>query len=462
MKTLPKALKSAVKPKPSVKHTTVYDRAFNPYRLPKTPQADDLVNRVLHFLSGLETSRKWRGVSQARKRARRKTDQQRYERQVAALISDVAVNHLSSPDAWIRVPRRKQDLGAASNYKPTFITEKFVDVMDDLSAPEMDFLVIDLGSHNQNPFAVNRAQARRKQTRIRATDRLNEWITERNLRVSDFGLDPSEEVIYLKGKKQGTGFWAEASLMPYKDTDKTREMRADLQKINAWLAQANLDIATHHPEVNLNHRRLRRIFNEGSWESHGRFYGGFWIDLPGEIRMDLLIDGELTADLDFGQMNPRLLYAEVDVRPHFQDAYAVPGLELHREGVKKLMNSLIGASKPLSRFPKEVRKLLPYKVDRNGQLQTIKNVDEAVELITEFHRLITHKFCMGLANRLMYRESEIMNSVLLTLIDEGITALPIHDGLLVAQSKAERARVVMLETFKTVTGIEGVVSISLE
>lgn len=442
--------------------TTEYDKPFRPNRIAKSEAAKGLVDEVLHLLEGLEKYRQWRGSLLARQRARRKSDEERYRRQVEALVSDVTVNYLNDPNSWIRVPRRKQDLGAVSNYKPVFITEKFVEVMDDMGTPEMDFITIDLGSRDENPFATSRTGAKRKQTRIKATQRLIERIEERDLCLSDFSLDPSEEVIHLKGKKQGDGFWATAGLIPYKDNDKTRQMREELRKINEWLEKADLGIASDHPSVDLSQRRLRRIFNEGSWESHGRFYGGFWIDLTKEIRQDLLIDDELTADLDFGQMNPRLLYAEVGTRPTFEDAYAVPGFEKHREGVKKLLNSLIAASKPLGRYPKGIRKLLPTQIDINGEKRILKTVQEAADLISEFHRPIAPKFCMGLANRLMYRESEIMNKTLLALMQEGITSLPIHDGMLVAQSKAERARAVMLEAFRTATGFEGIVSISYD
>jgi len=183
--------------------------------------------------------------------------------------------------------------------------------------------------------------------------------------------------------------------------------------------------------------------------------------MPKEVREDILIDGELTADLDFGQMGPRLLYAEVGVEPSFDDAYGVPGLELHRDGVKKLLNALIGASKPLGRYPKGVNKLLPPIVRLPDGERILKSVHDAVELVSDFHKPIAHKFCSGMSNKLMYRESEIMNTVLLSLIDEQITALPIHDGLLVAESKADRARQVMLEVFRAKTGADGVVSVDL-
>ena len=450
------------KPNSSKAQKVLNDKPFNPHRIVASDAAKSLVGEMLHYLNSVELHQQDLGRTAARKRKRKTLDQNRYVRQVEALVSDVAVNHLTAPGSWLRVPRRKQDLGSSSNYKPTYITEKFVDVMDSFALPEVSFITIDLGSRDENPLATIRSQTLGKQTRIRPTQRLIDRIEQRNLKQSDFRLDPAEEVIHLKGKKQGDSFWATAGLIPYEDIDKTRQMREDLHRINQFLEKADIELGTDHPNVDLTQRRLHRLFNEGSWESHGRFYGGFWIDLSKEIRRDLLIDGELTADLDFGQMNPRLLYAEVGVKPTFGDAYAIPGFEAHREGVKKLLNSLIAAPKPLGRYPKGVRRLLPAQIDVGGEKRILKKFQEAVDLISDFHRSIAPKFCMGLANHLMYRESEIMNRTLLALMKEGITALPIHDGMLVAESKAERARQVMLETFRTATGFEGVVSINYD
>jgi hypothetical protein len=453
---------NAKKPTVSKAQKVLYDKPFNPHRIATSDAAKSLVGEMLHYLSSLEKHRQDMGWKLARKRGRKTLDRNRYERQVEALVSDVAVHHLTGTGSWLRVPRRKQDLGSSSNYKPAYITEKFVDVMDSLALPEVGFIAIDLGSRDENPFANNRSQAIGKQTRIRATQRLIDRIEQRNLKPSDFSLDPAEEVIHLKGKKQGESFWATAGLIPYQDTDKTRQMREDLRRINEWLDKADIELGTDHPTVDLTQRRLHRLFNEGSWESHGRFYGGFWITLPKEIRRDILIDGELTADLDFGQMNPRLLYAEVGVRPSFEDAYAVPGFEAHREGVKKLLNSLIAAPKPLGRYPKDVKRFLPPLIDIGGEKHILNKIQVAVDLISDFHRPIAQMFCKGISNRLMYKESEIMNKTLLSLVEEGITALPIHDGMLVAQSKAERARDVMLKAFKDTTGFEGVVSINYD
>ena len=65
----------------------------------------------------------------------------------------------------------------------------------------------------------------------------------------------------------------------------------------------------------------------------------------------------------------------------------------------------------------------------------------------------------GLGHRCQFLESEILVSVLLRLGEAGITALRIHDAVLVPQSAVEIARATMLDVFKQKTGAEGQVDV---
>ncbi len=53
---------------------------------------------------------------------------------------------------------------------------------------------------------------------------------------------------------------------------------------------------------------------------------------------------------------------------------------------------------------------------------------------------------------LMSTESRIIVAVVLRLMREGITALPMHDGLMVAASRLDRARAVMGDVAESEVG----------
>jgi len=53
---------------------------------------------------------------------------------------------------------------------------------------------------------------------------------------------------------------------------------------------------------------------------------------------------------------------------------------------------------------------------------------------------------------LMFTESRVLTAVLAELMERGIVALPLHDGLLCAQSRKEEAAEVMLRKAIDITG----------
>jgi hypothetical protein len=54
--------------------------------------------------------------------------------------------------------------------------------------------------------------------------------------------------------------------------------------------------------------------------------------------------------------------------------------------------------------------------------------------------------------KLMMLESEILIMALELLASAGITALPLHDSVLVAGSQSDAAKAIMQEAFTTITG----------
>ena len=59
----------------------------------------------------------------------------------------------------------------------------------------------------------------------------------------------------------------------------------------------------------------------------------------------------------------------------------------------------------------------------------------------------------GIGMQLFRKESDILVDVLLTLKTQGITALPIHDAVVVRDDKSDIAKATMQKVFKDHTGI---------
>jgi len=437
-------------------HEPTRDFFFDGHRIARSDIAKQLVSEVLTLLTALDTNGSEDGTIAPRLRARRHVDQRIYEQQVEAVLCDLITVHHRGPGHSLCVTRNKRALSRRDRYRAPFLSEKLIDVVDAFVA--VGICTIQLGTHRRVSGGAGSTT-----TTIRPGPALLAFLARLPVRLYDLGRHPGEEVIVLKAPKTRSDESGER--LDYDDTPERDAWREEVRRINRWLADADIEYAPldgrpRHAAVDTRDRTLRRVFVNGVFDQHGRLYGGFWESLRSQDRKDcILIDGEAVAALDYGHMGVRLMYAHAGVVPHFEDAYAIPGLEQHREGAKKLINAMLNASKPLARAPKGTRELLPVRVVVNGHDIGGGHIDLLTKLVTDFHQPVAHLFYQGMGLRGMRQESDIMVRVLLNLIDQGVTALPIHDGLLVAESRAALAETAMLAAFQAVTGHAGVVKL---
>lgn len=296
-------------------------------------------------------------------------------------------------------------------------------------------------------------------TLVEPTDKFKALLNQATITPSDFTHDSQAEVIRLKHHKRSKNERDE--LVDYPETKHTRRLRAAMRRINAMLAAA--DILLTRPACKMKgtirlasnfdilDRHLRRQFatfdGKPRWDLHGRLYGGFWEQMEEADRPALRINGEPIADLDFSYLHLNLFYHRKGETPPDGDLYAIPGWENHRPGVKKVLNALI--NKPgLKQWPNigkrrgATRELFPT----GTKLATVKAA------IMKLHPILADvEKETGFS--LAFTESEIIMDALLTLADAGIPALPMHDGLMVPASKADKAEAVMVQAGERVAGV---------
>jgi hypothetical protein len=166
-------------------------------------------------------------------------------------------------------------------------------------------------------------------------------------------------------------------------------------------------------------------------------------------RQQISLDGKPMITLDYSQMGPRILYGLVGQPFDDGDAYSLPGMEAYRDGVKRMFGAMMFYKKPMRQFPDGLEEFA-------GSGITAKRVSDA---ILAKHPSIKHLFYSGLGLTCMFKESEILMEVLLRLKALQIVALPIHDAIMVSEDMQDTATVVMMEVFRTMTGIDGLVKV---
>lgn len=267
-------------------------------------------------------------------------------------------------------------------------------------------------------------------TTIEPTPLFRSMVTPDKARSHLARADGAETIIL----KASNGRGRPKVLVDYQDTDETLAMREDMATINGSLSRADLRLGeTAPPPVLLTRRfQIESLDAPHAFDRHGRLYGGFWISLPKDQRHLLRIDGEKVADLDFTGMFSQLAYLEAGLALPNSDPYE--GMEgLPRDAAKLGLSALLCRTGPMLRLPSELRQLLSKEW----------NAERLTQRLAERHPGIAHLFGTGVGLRLMFTESRILVSALLRLIDHGIPALPMHDGLMVPASREAAARTAM-------------------
>jgi hypothetical protein len=292
---------------------------------------------------------------------------------------------------------------------------------------------------------------------------------------ADFAADPVQEVIRLtrvnrtKAEEPPYRTQKHKELIEYADVAISNEYRAEVQALNAFLHQSDIAFIDDglEPRVDPYRRTLTRRFTifdteETRFDQVGRLFGGFWMSMKKERRQHIRINGEPVADLDYSSMFTRLAYAHLRLTPPPGDLYAIPGLEGHRDGIKLAMNCFLFDETPnRKKWPADMNRTYETYADPTDddeavaeKLPTEWTVSKTKKAILSVHPGLDRAWGRGLGYRLMWQESEILLMVLSDLLQQGISALGLHDGLLVPVSKTEIALQAMRTASKAVVGVE--------
>jgi hypothetical protein len=281
-------------------------------------------------------------------------------------------------------------------------------------------------------------------SRVAATSRLADHLPVRSFDWRSVCRAAEPEVIILKTGKDEDG---RSAPVEYSDSSNTRQWRRQITRINRWLHDADIQTADGTAPLRVGEdgglivsyrRAVRRIFNNANWQHGGRLAGGFWMSMKREDRFrQIRLSGEPVADVDYQQLFPRLAYVRAQAEQPKGDIYDVAGDGSGRDGWKTLLNAMLFAEGRLGNWPKGSRQHFHEGTE----------LRDATELLRQKHAPIAHLFETGLGFQLFRIESDMLISVLTHLFKNGITALPLHDAVLVARSHAEAAREAMQHEF---------------
>ena len=253
------------------------------------------------------------------------------------------------------------------------------------------------------------------------------------------------------------------------ETDECEEMRQNLITINKALKGQWYDLELLDDElsnlqtrlssdpsnertIRMDRRFLYRVFNDQDLKTGGRFYGGWWQNIPREYRIHLTVNGKPMIEVDYSNQHPTILYAKEGVKRPL-DCYAnvieenqlVKGSDpvRVRNMVKASFNAMINSSKTLKQAPNGVK-------PRDFGL-TWRQVSDA---ILKFHQPIERYFYSGIGLQLQRLDSDIAEQVMLHFANIGYPILPLHDSFLMHHAFEDQLPSVMKMAFQKIVGVE--------
>ena len=291
-------------------------------------------------------------------------------------------------------------------------------------------------------------------TRIWAKKKLISLFTSNPISADDFDLDQNYETVILRN--------ADKTPIEYDDTPETERMRSVLRDYNRLLNKSFIDIPElDEPAIKLangetlristHQKTVHRIFSNGSWEEHGRFYGAWWHSLPSKWRQRIHINDALTVEYDFSSMLPTLMYAEKGQQLK-KDAYSFSlpeGNPFGRSELKLIVLIAINAATE----QKAIYAIRDKLQEETNLSFTNEHISQSIEAFRKEHPLISDQICSEVGLKLMRTDSDIAEKVIEKFTSQDTPVLSIHDSFIVPWTKDKELITNMKQSFKEVTGV---------
>ncbi len=405
------------------------------------PDGDALTNTVLELIAPYE------GLS--RKRSARKFAN--HEARVRSILANGYRASCFFQPAWVAYFIKPDSKPYLTKSKPDwFYGRAMRDTIDAMS--KAGLLTQSIGENNE-------ASSVYRMTQTLFLCARDAGITEQSL---THRLSP-EELIRLC-KTNGND-----ELLDFEWSDENKQWTSDLLSYNAFIAQQDIRLNLTAQEeakqvANLNHGRglgndefdttpvyyrlelmrteLYRKFNNGSFEQGGRLYGGWWQNILSGYREKITINDKPTVELDYSGCAIHMLYHQRN-KQCAGYPYTLNSISADETGrIKDLTQILINGT----RKDRKRRADHPF----SGEL----TVGRVLQLLEERHAPIADAFYSGAGIFLQRKDADIALSIITSLKNKGIVALPIHDSFIVTAEYEEELRKEMIFWYRNEFGYD--------
>lgn len=371
---------------------------------------------------------------------------------LSAGAAAIAFDLTRTPDQEVSYPRSKSHHSylCAKRYKNTLWTPgRIIGGMDEL---ERSGLI----NHVQR-LPGNRSAG--WQSYSQAKPELVELVSQAIV-YEPLGIIPPRETVILRD--------VDRKLIDYQETGNTRTMRKNIAAQN----EAIMGTQIGGCEV----AAMARYFNQ-TMQRGGRWIaqGNSWQNAPRQSRADVTIGGETTAELDYKTLHPAILYSMAGaalpedsyaltgwprdlvklallVTINAKNRYAAIGAIAHSDGRKWDRDE--GGNPIAFTHDRELMQVLAEPGSAEAEILAKQLVDH----MSKLHAPIAHFFGKDMGAKLMAIDSRMADVIMMELLSQGITVLPVHDSFLVQASKVNELEAAMMKA----AYIEGIRALKVE
>jgi len=365
-------------------------------------------------------------------------------RNLRVVLIDLFHRHQTDPKGYIGYSRNSSKYSGSERYNKLHIGYRpLIRVINGLD---------ELGYIEGKKGFLDKRSGKSRQARMRATDKLiDKLIKAHSITSIMIGKCVREEVIILRDKNKKD--------IDYKDTPKIIKMRDFVEEYNKSLERTYIDIifkgykGSSSVRIDLNNIFTRRIFNNSSWKEGGRFYGGWWQNIPKELRERIIIQDKPTVEIDYSAIHIIFLYAREGI-DYFgsggDDPYNILGYPCdknHRDLFKVILLTVLNSANAT-----EAEKAIRRKINFNkSDYPAGININDAIVAFEKKQATIKKYFYTGIGTKLQYYDSLVAEAIIKYFIDGiGIPPLVIHDSFIVRRGLVDKLEEVMERELKNV------------
>jgi len=252
----------------------------------------------------------------------------------------------------------------------------------------------------------------------------------------------------------------------YADTELTNQWREQIKAYNSLLRRTFIDIPTlSEPfilskikkgprkgedmivSIGPDNKHVHRVFNgsvEDNFEKGGRFFGGWWLQVPKTYRPFIHINNEPTVEVDYKAIHPNLLLTEPELDPYTLDRIVLPeffnNIDDQRSAVKGVVLMAINATSAKKAFG-----AFRESKDEGDRMKTLSDqqLQKLLDAFTDKYPEIKDALNTGQGLYLMNLDSQIANMIIDYYTKQDIPIICVHDSFIINWKREEELRRIM-------------------